>query len=102
MFRRCSVFSTYNLEMSQVFVFAVNMFGRGGVVVCFSLSHVGISTVFWERSTLVQVFAWKVRKKWCLSYNLKMYKAYNGEMLWEGEDMESAYMVISHIISRKC
>ena len=31
-----------------------------------------------------------------------MYKAYNGEMLWEGEDMESAYMVISHIISRKC
>src|SRR6218665_3280606 len=38
--------------------------GRGGVVVCFSLSHVGISMVFWERSTLVQVFTWKVRKKW--------------------------------------
>jgi len=36
---------------------------------------------------------------------LKMYKAYNGEGLWEGEghgkeeDMVSAYMASSHIIS---
>jgi len=36
---------------------------------------------------------------------LKMYRSYNGEELWEGEghgkeeDMESAYMTISNIIS---
>src|SRR6218665_3415303 len=64
MFSRCNVFSTCNLDMSWVFVFAVNMFlGRGGVAVCFSLSHVGISMIFWERSTLGQGFTWKVRKK---------------------------------------
>ena len=46
-------------------------------------------------------------KKGCLCQNLKMYKSYNGEALWEGEghgkeeDMESAYMTISNIISRK-
>jgi len=36
-----------------------------------------------------------------------VYKAYNGEVLWEGEehgkeeDMASAYMAISHIINMK-
>ena len=71
----------------------------GGVVVRFSLRHVGISMVFWERSTLIQVFTGNVRKKGCLCQNLKTYKTYNGEALWEGEghgkeeDMESAYIV---------
>ena len=37
--------------------------GRGGVAVCFSLSHVGISIIFWERSTLGHGFTWKMRKK---------------------------------------
>ena len=42
---------------------SISFWGRGGVVVRFSLRHVDISRVFWERSTLVQVFTWKVRKK---------------------------------------
>ena len=31
---------------------------RGGVVVCFSLEHVGIWMVFWERRILIQIFTW--------------------------------------------
>jgi len=34
------------------------VFGRAGVVVCFSLGHVGISMVFWERRILIQIFTW--------------------------------------------
>ena len=30
-------------------------------------------------------FYWECEKKGCLCQNLKMYKAYNGEVLWEGE-----------------
>ena len=53
---------------------------------------VGISRVFWGRSTLVQVFTWKVKKSgaWV--------------RIWRGImemscGKESAYMTISHIIS---
>src|SRR6218665_1626376 len=62
MFSRCSVFSTCKPNVIDFRLCSHYVFGRGGVVVCFSLSHVGISMVFWERSTLVQVFTWKVRK----------------------------------------
>src|SRR6218665_2333558 len=46
------------------------MVGRGGAVVGFLLGHVGISMVFWEIRILIQVFTWKVRKKWCLSLSI--------------------------------
>ena len=68
------------------------MVGRGGVVVRFSLSHVGILG----------------KKYTCSGFYLESEKKVVPELEFEGEghgkqeDMESAYMVISHIISRKC